>query len=85
MHSRIPFAYKRASIACHDEAGCPVCEQTGEAIELLFGSGRFRAQRRLTAFGRARNIIRIRTRCPVTATRYDRARLNSFYDASLLY
>jgi hypothetical protein len=43
----------------------------------------FRAQGRLTGFGRARNIIRIRTRCPAAATRYDRDRLNRFDDVSL--
>ena len=48
---------------------CPVYEQTGEANGLLFGSGLLRAQGRLTAFGRARNIIRIRTRCPAAAMR----------------
>jgi hypothetical protein len=52
-------------MACCGDFICPVYEQAGEAIELLFGSGLFVAEGRLTAFGRARNIIRIRTRCPV--------------------
>jgi hypothetical protein len=48
------------------ETGCPVYEQTGEAIELLFGNGLFRPQGRLTALGDARNIVCTRTKCPVT-------------------
>jgi hypothetical protein len=43
------------------ETGCPVYKQRCEAIELLFGSGLFRFQRRLTGFGGARKIVRIRT------------------------
>jgi hypothetical protein len=54
-------------MACRRDFICPVYEQTGEAIELLFGSGRLATQGRLTAFGHARNIIRIRTRYLVAA------------------
>jgi hypothetical protein len=43
---------------------CPVYGQTGEAIELLFGSGVFRFVGRLTVIRGARKIIRIRTKCP---------------------
>jgi hypothetical protein len=50
--------------ACLGETGCPVCEQSWQANELLFGSGGFRFLRRLTGFRRARNIVRIRTKCP---------------------
>jgi hypothetical protein len=41
---------------------CPVYKQRCEAAELLFGNGLFRRQGRLTGFGSARNIIRIRTK-----------------------
>jgi len=40
---------------------CPVCEQEGHATEVLFGKNGFRLIGRLTGFGRARNIVRIRT------------------------
>jgi hypothetical protein len=43
------------------EMVCPVYEQNFEATEFLFGSGVFCIARRLTGFGGARNIIRIRT------------------------
>jgi hypothetical protein len=54
-------------MASCSETRCPVYEQTAEAIELLFGSGLFRGQGRLTGFGGARNIIRIRTNCMAAA------------------
>src|SRR3954449_3287158 len=63
--ARIPFAYTRASMASRGYGRDWICEQTSEAIELLFGSlAFFRGQCRLTVLGGARNIIRIRTRCP---------------------
>jgi hypothetical protein len=62
--TKIPFAYKRASAPFPREAGCPVCEQTRQANELLSGSGVFRLRGRLTGFRRARNIVRIRTKYP---------------------
>ena len=46
------------------ETACPVYEQTRQATEFLFGSGVFRFRRRLTGFRSARNIVRIRTKCP---------------------
>src|SRR2546429_8563411 len=45
------------------EAICPVCKQDPKAIELLFGSGLFSFQTRLTVFRHARNIVCIRTKC----------------------
>jgi hypothetical protein len=49
--------------------------------ELLFGSGRFRGRRRLTAFGLARNIVRIRTK---SAEADDRV-TDDVHDASLRF
>jgi hypothetical protein len=60
--ARIRFAYKRASMPGRGERLCPVCEQAGQAIELLFGSGLFRFRECLTVFRHARNIICIRTK-----------------------
>jgi hypothetical protein len=42
------------------ETRCPIYEQRGEAIGVLFGSGLFGRERRLTGFGGARKIVRIR-------------------------
>jgi hypothetical protein len=39
----------------------PVCEQERHATEVLFGKNGFRLIGRLTDFGHARNIVRIRT------------------------
>jgi hypothetical protein len=57
----VPFAYKRASRAFRTATICPVCEQWRQPIEALFGAARIRRGRRLTGFGFARKIIRIRT------------------------
>jgi hypothetical protein len=54
---------------------CSVYEQNFEATEFLFGSGVFCIARRLTGFGGARNIIRIRTNAPAAADRDFRCRL----------
>jgi hypothetical protein len=43
---------------------CSVYEQRCGAVEVLFGNGDFRFDGRLTGFRGARNIVRIRTKCP---------------------
>ncbi len=48
--------------ACRHRSSCPVYGHRAEAIELLFGTGFFQVRGRLTGFGSARNIVRIRTR-----------------------
>jgi hypothetical protein len=59
--SKIPFAYKRASRPFRSEMACPVYEQARQATGLFFGNGIFTFHGRLTGFGCARNIVRIRT------------------------
>src|SRR2546430_17734908 len=49
--------------AVPSEAICPVCKQDPKAIELLFGSGLFSFQTRLTVVRHARHIVCIRTKC----------------------
>jgi hypothetical protein len=39
-------------MACCSDARCPVCEQTDEAIELIFGSGLFPSAAALDSIGR---------------------------------
>jgi hypothetical protein len=62
--SKIPFAYKRASRPFPGEMACPVYEQARQATGLLSGNGVFAFHGRLTGFGCARNIVRIRTNKP---------------------
>jgi hypothetical protein len=50
--------------ACRAAARCPLYEQGARQSEFLFGSARFRQIGRLTAFGSARRIVRIRTNPP---------------------
>jgi hypothetical protein len=71
-------------LACA-EVRCPLCEQTGEAIELISGNGVFPGAWALDSIGRRAQHHSYTNELPGGGCRNDRDRLNLVCDASLSF
>jgi hypothetical protein len=72
-------------LASRAEARCPLCEQTGEAIELIFGNEVFAGAGALDSIGRRAQHHSCTNELSGGGCRNDRDRLNHVCDASLSF